>query len=190
VPKEEKDKKEAILSAMLELIAERGFHDAPMSLLAKRSGASAGIIYHYFPSKDDLIHALYVRVKAEKRIAILSGYSEKMPNREAFILAWMNAYHFYRTHLRETKFLDQYLNSPYCNSETPEEEEASDPVIMRFRKMSLPKKKGGLMKDLPAEAINSFSFGLAATLAKAEKNFSAATLKTIAETAWAAIAED
>jgi TetR/AcrR family transcriptional regulator, repressor of fatR-cypB operon len=31
-----KDKREAILQAMLELVAERGFHDAPMSLVAKR----------------------------------------------------------------------------------------------------------------------------------------------------------
>lgn len=57
------DKRETILEAMLDLIVERGFHDAPMSLLAKRSGASAGVIYHYFPSKDDLIHAVYLRVR-------------------------------------------------------------------------------------------------------------------------------
>jgi AcrR family transcriptional regulator len=54
-----RDKREAILEAMLDLIVERGFHDAPMSVLAKRSGASPGVIYHYFPSKDDLIHAVY-----------------------------------------------------------------------------------------------------------------------------------
>ena len=60
------DKREAILEAMLDLIVERGFHDAPMSVLAKRSGASAGVIYHYFPSKDELIRAVYERVKAVK----------------------------------------------------------------------------------------------------------------------------
>jgi TetR/AcrR family transcriptional regulator, repressor of fatR-cypB operon len=38
-----KDKREAILQAMLELVAERGFHDAPMSLVAKRANTSAGI---------------------------------------------------------------------------------------------------------------------------------------------------
>ena len=60
-----KDKREAILQAMLELVAERGFHDAPMSLVAQRAGTSAGIIYHYFPSKDELIRALYLHVKAK-----------------------------------------------------------------------------------------------------------------------------
>jgi len=42
-----KDKEEAILEAMLDLVGEHGFHNAPMSLLAKRSGASVDVIYHY-----------------------------------------------------------------------------------------------------------------------------------------------
>jgi AcrR family transcriptional regulator len=69
------DKKEAILEAMLDLVVERGFHNAPMSLLAKRSGASPGVMYHYFPSKEALIHALYLRVKSAKRQGLLKGYS-------------------------------------------------------------------------------------------------------------------
>ncbi len=38
-----KDKEEAILEAMLDLVGERGFHNAPMSLLAERSGASVDV---------------------------------------------------------------------------------------------------------------------------------------------------
>jgi TetR/AcrR family transcriptional regulator, repressor of fatR-cypB operon len=34
------DKRTAILDAMLDLVVERGFHAAPMSTLAKKSGAS------------------------------------------------------------------------------------------------------------------------------------------------------
>ena len=42
-----KKDKGAILEAMLDLVGERGFRNAPMRLLAKRSGANAGVIYHY-----------------------------------------------------------------------------------------------------------------------------------------------
>lgn len=184
------DKKDAILEAMLDLIVERGLHDAPMSVLAKRSGASPGVIYHYFPSKDDLIHAVYLRVSAVKRDAILSGYAETMEPREAFLLVWRNAYRFYRTHLRETRFLDQYLNSPYCKPASTVEMSAVDPATARFLRLSRPKRQGGVLKDLPAEAIHSLSFGLAASLAKAEKNFSKAVLLKVAETVWEAIAAD
>src|ERR1700757_2618763 len=86
------DKKEAILNAMLDLVVERGLHDAPMSAVADRSGASPGVIYHYFPSKDDLIRSLYKRVAATKRAALLEGYSEEIPPREALLKIWLNAY--------------------------------------------------------------------------------------------------
>jgi AcrR family transcriptional regulator len=183
------DKREAILKAMLDLIVERGFHDAPMSVLAKRSGASPGVIYHYFPSKDDLIRAVYERVASIKHDVFFEGYSEKMPPREALLRIWLNAYRFYRTHLRETRFLDQYLNSPYCKADLGTAEHAP-PETARIQKLVRPRRKGGILKDLPPEAIESMTLGLAASLAKAPKGFSAATLQNIAETVWQAIADE
>ena len=101
-----RDKREAILKAMLDLVAERGFHNAPMSVLAKRSGASPGVIYHYFPSKDDLIHAVYERVASIKHEVFFEGVSASDSPREALLRVWLNAYRFYRIdplaeHLRE-----------------------------------------------------------------------------------------
>jgi AcrR family transcriptional regulator len=183
------DKREAILKAMLDLVVERGFHDAPMSVLARRSGASPGVIYHYFPSKDDLIRAVYERVKSTKHDAFFADYDETLPPREALLRIWLNAYRFYRTHRKETRFLDQYLNSPYCRVSAGEEEpiDAASEQILKWLR---PKKKGGILKDLPPEAIDSLTLGLAASLAKSPRNFSAATLRHIAETVWQAVAEE
>ncbi|UWZ81966.1 TetR/AcrR family transcriptional regulator [Occallatibacter riparius] len=183
----EPSRREEILEAMLDLVVEQGLQ-APMSALAKRSRASPGVIYHYFPSKDELIRAIYQRVRASKRDILLEGVRAEMPPREALLLVWLNAYRFYRTHLRETRFLDQYLNSPYCSPAGDAEEADSDfaPIL----KLLQPKKKGGVMKDLPQEAVTSLTLGLAADLAKAPRAFSKATLMRIAETVWAAVAEE
>ena len=40
---QKKDKEEAVLEAMLDLVGKRGFHNAPMSRLAKRFGASVDV---------------------------------------------------------------------------------------------------------------------------------------------------
>jgi len=61
VPKPKPSKRDAILDAMLDIVVERGFHDAPMSLVAERSGASTGVIYHHFASKEKIIQVLSVR---------------------------------------------------------------------------------------------------------------------------------
>src|ERR1700761_8456752 len=95
------DKKEAILDAMLDLVVKRGFHDAPMSVLAKKSGASPGVIYHYFPSKDALIRAVFERGESVKHKAFFRGYSDRMSARDALLQMWLNAYDFYRAHPKE-----------------------------------------------------------------------------------------
>jgi TetR/AcrR family transcriptional regulator, repressor of fatR-cypB operon len=69
IGRQTKDKREAILQTALALFATNGFQHTPMSLIVKHSGASAGIIYHYFTSKDELMQALYKCVKSISHIS-------------------------------------------------------------------------------------------------------------------------
>ena len=185
-----KDKREAILQAMLKLVAERGFHDAPMSLVAKRAGTSAGIIYHYFSSKDELIGALYLHVKAKMGRFLIEGEVIGMPAEQAFKKVWMNAYHFYRTHQQEMKFLDQFENSPYCGG-SPEIEALveQDQNIALLLNLFRPRSAGGSLKDLPREAISELTIGVAARLAKRAKPLKANVLEEIASSCWKAVTE-
>jgi TetR/AcrR family transcriptional regulator, repressor of fatR-cypB operon len=183
-----KDKREAILQAMLELVAERGFHDAPMSLVARRAGTSAGIIYHYFPSKDELIRALYLHVKAKMGRFLIEGQVVDMPAEQAFKRVWMNAYRFYRTHQQEVKFLDQYENSPYCGG-SPEMEALvqQDQNIALLLNLFRPRSAGGPLKDLPREAVAELTLGVAARLAKRAKPLKTKALEEIAAACWKAV---
>jgi TetR/AcrR family transcriptional regulator, repressor of fatR-cypB operon len=183
-----KDKREAILQAMLELVAERGFHDAPMSLVARRAGTSAGIIYHYFPSKDELIRALYLHVKAKMGRFLIEGQVVDMPAEQAFKRVWMNAYRFYRTHQQEVKFLDQYENSPYCGG-SPEMEALvqQDQNIALLMNLFRPRSAGGPLKDLPREAVAELTLGVAARLAKRAKPLKTKALEEIAAACWKAV---
>lgn len=56
-----KEKEEAIFTAALKTIKEKGFHRARMSDVAERAGISYGLVYHYFESKEDLFDALLNR---------------------------------------------------------------------------------------------------------------------------------
>jgi AcrR family transcriptional regulator len=182
------DKRDAILNAMLDLVVERGFHNAPMSVLAKKAGVSAGIIYHYFPSKEDLIAAVYQRVRSIKRAALLDGYPGHRDPKEALIQVWMNAYRFYRDHPKETRFLDQYESSPFACIPGPERD--SDPIQSEIQKRFRSRKRGGMLNDLPPEVVQELTFGLALRLAKKPKTLSRPALKAVAEKIWRAISED
>jgi len=51
-------RREAILDAAARLFAARGFSGASMADLAKSCGTSKSLVYHYFPSKDDVLYAV------------------------------------------------------------------------------------------------------------------------------------
>ena len=79
------DKREEIVKASLELIAEQGFHGAPMALIAERAGVGAGTIYRYFENKDVLITELYQELEQRIYPVIQEGYAPERPIRERYI---------------------------------------------------------------------------------------------------------
>ncbi|HEY9239196.1 MAG TPA: TetR/AcrR family transcriptional regulator [Burkholderiaceae bacterium] len=52
------DKKKLILAKAAKLIAGKGFDVATMMDVAKACGASKSHLYHYFPSKEELLYAI------------------------------------------------------------------------------------------------------------------------------------
>lgn len=175
-------KRDAILNAMLDVVVEHGFHEAPMSLISERAGASAGVIYHHFASKDEIIQALYERVRALKRASILDGYSPEMDAKDALIHVWTNTYNFYRKHLREIRFLDQYETAGFiCRPDTKNQ---SDKQQIEFERRFTNKSKGGVLNELPHEVLLELTLGLAARLAKQPRRLPPDLLRTIAEKVW------
>jgi len=49
------EKYQRILDAAVEVIAERGYFNSPVSAIARRAGVADGTIYLYFKSKDDVL---------------------------------------------------------------------------------------------------------------------------------------
>ena len=49
------EKYQRILDAAVEVIAERGYFNSPISAIARRAGVADGTIYLYFKSKDDVL---------------------------------------------------------------------------------------------------------------------------------------
>jgi AcrR family transcriptional regulator len=157
------DKRAAILDATLQLVSERGFHDAPMSLIAKEAGVSAGIIYHYFENKDELIKDLFCALKEECGRAISAGYEASMPLWEQFRLLWVNAVQYFLQHPKEAAFIEQFANSPYY---TPEMEAACMVYYEPVFQFAARARRELVIKDLPDQVLYALTLEVAISLAQ------------------------
>jgi TetR/AcrR family transcriptional regulator, fatty acid metabolism regulator protein len=59
--KQRQEREALILQVAEEVLLERGYHETSMDEIASRVGIAKGTVYLHFPSKDDLIVAIFTR---------------------------------------------------------------------------------------------------------------------------------
>ncbi len=156
------DKQSAILNTALKLLVKNGFHNTPMSLIAKEAGVSAGIIYHYFESKDDLIHQLYHEIEVKLSQTLLDQKAEQLEGIALLRQIWLNAYAYYVAHPNETLFLEQYKNSPFYKHWEGSSDETG---LLLSRKIEQAITEAKIV-ELPLIVLYSLTLGVAMALAK------------------------
>lgn len=107
------DKRDEIVRAALELIAEHGFHAAPMAMIAERAGVGAGTIYRYFENKDVLIFELYRELEEKMYPFLLAGYDLQHTIRGRFVHLGTTLLHYFMDCPLDFRYLEQFHNSPY-----------------------------------------------------------------------------
>lgn len=110
-----------LLKATLHLINNNGFHDAPMSKIAKTAEMSPATIYIYFENKQDLINQLYLEMKAAFSTHAFENYSEELCVKESFKKIWFNIANFKLNQVEESNFLSQCDNTPIIDDEIKRE---------------------------------------------------------------------
>jgi len=107
------DKRDEIVHAALELIAEHGFHGAPMAMIAERAGVGAGTIYRYFENKDVLINELYRVIEIKLFPCLLDGYEDQQTIRGRFVHLSTALLRYFIACPLDFRYLEQFFNSPY-----------------------------------------------------------------------------
>lgn len=160
------DRQTIILDATLDLAAERGLLGTTISQIAKRAEASPGIIYHYFESKEALIHALHQKVEQAFLAALLDNVDLSQPWRPRMTAIWLNAFHYFVAHPRQTLFLEQYKNSAfYSNSDwTTNSDEALQQLIATIEA----DMQTGEIRAMSFYVLYAMTVGVAISLAKLE----------------------
>ncbi|MCX5841805.1 MAG: TetR/AcrR family transcriptional regulator [Deltaproteobacteria bacterium] len=152
------DKRDEIMKAALELIAEHGFR-APMAKIAEKAGVGAGTIYRYFESKDVLITELHRELEEKISTTLLEGYPVERPLRERFLYLIRELLRYFIAHPLHFRYMEQYFNSPYGISLHRDRllgKSGNQDIVMEiFREGSSQQ----ILKDLPVVVLFSLAFG-------------------------------
>lgn len=156
------DKRDEIVRAALELIAEHGFHGAPMAMVAERAGVGAGTIYRYFENKDVLITELYREVEGNIYTVLLEGYPTEKPIRERFLHLGKTLLRYFIETPLEFRYLEQFHNSPYgvaCRRDKILGNKGTTNGCDIFRELFEEGVSQQIMKDFPLVILFALAFG-------------------------------
>ncbi len=109
------DKQRDILDTALKLFVENGFHATPTSMIAKEAGVANGTLFHYYPTKDELIVALYTEIKKDLAFCIFSSEVEGEAPKDKWKRHYTTAIEWGVEHPLEFRFAQQFANSPYVS---------------------------------------------------------------------------
>ena len=91
----EERRRQDLVEATLDCVAERGLQGATLRAIALRAGVTAGLIRHYFPSKEDLLQAAYAtlvgRMTEQAKAALAMDGATPRQRLAAFVAANLEA---------------------------------------------------------------------------------------------------
>jgi TetR/AcrR family transcriptional regulator, fatty acid metabolism regulator protein len=76
------DRRRAILDAAVRVFARQGFHACRVSDIADEAGVAYGLLYHYFPSKEEVLNTLFLERWGVMLETIREVDREQIPVRE------------------------------------------------------------------------------------------------------------
>jgi AcrR family transcriptional regulator len=112
------DKRDAIMSAALELFVERGFFGTAVPEIADKAGVGAGTIYRYFESKEALVNALYRQEKQRFAERVITDFPTTPIARELFRTMWMRMAKFAVENPKPFIFLELHHHASYLDVES------------------------------------------------------------------------
>lgn len=147
-------KRKALIDATIDLVNNNGFHATPMAKIAKMAGVSAGTIYLYFESKQDLVNQVYLEVKSAFTSYAFRNYSADMPVEDGFKVIWKNIAEFKLKEVEEAFFLSQCDNTPIIDEPGRREGlKHLQPLLDLWEKG----KTEGLIKEVSPYSLYAFS---------------------------------
>jgi AcrR family transcriptional regulator len=105
------DKRERLLASALKLFAANGVQNTSTAAIAKEAGTAAGTLFLYFPTKQDLIHDLVLKISQEQSESINARLDPSSTAREMFLTIWNGSIRWFQENRDAYLYIQQVRDS-------------------------------------------------------------------------------
>ncbi len=187
-----RDNREAILVAALALSSEKGLDAVSTAEVCRAAGVSNGTMFHFFPTKDALAAALYLRALESYQGAIVAGLERARSARAGVRSLVLEHLRWILAHPEQARFLHEERGDagPTLQREIAARNEV---FFNRVSEWLRPHVARGTLRKVPVDVLVALVFGPIQTITRTWlRGGDAARLRAVApmlaDAAWAALA--
>ena len=149
------EKRARFLSSALKLFVADGVKNTSTNAIAKDAGTATGTLFLYFPTKQDLIHELVLKIGKDQSVYIKSMLTPSLSVRETFFTIWNGSVRWFLENPEAYQYIRQVRDSGLIAEEVVRESEKFfvyyyDAIEAGFAE--------GCIKPYPIELIGSMLY--------------------------------
>ena len=149
------DKREKFLSAALKLFVTHGVQNTSTAAIAKEAGTAAGTLFLYFPTKQDLINELVLKISNDQSEYMKTLFNPALPVRDTFFTIWQGCIHWFLEHMDAFEYTRQVRDPGIVDEAIVTESGKSFVYFYDAIQKGLDE---GALKPYPLEVIGEFLY--------------------------------
>ncbi|KAF1077517.1 TetR/AcrR family transcriptional regulator [Methanogenium sp. MK-MG] len=114
-------KRKALMEAAVDLFSTQGFHATPTQQISDRAGVSAGTLFRYFRTKEELIDSLHTSIHRALADAVDEAIRPETPVEDQIKNVKRQVLHWMFENPKKTLFFEQFASSPNITKKAQKE---------------------------------------------------------------------
>jgi AcrR family transcriptional regulator len=148
-------KRENFLNAALKLFVANGVQNTSTAAIAKEAGTAAGTLFLYFPTKQDLINELVLKIGRDQSEYTKILLDPALSARDTFFAIWNGSIRWFLKNLDAYEFNQQVRDTGWVEESTVRE---SGKLFAYFYDAIQKGLHEGAIKPYPVEVIGGFLY--------------------------------
>lgn len=149
------DKRESFLDAALRLFVANGVQSTSTAAIAKEAGTASGTLFLYFPTKQDLIDELLLKIAREQADHTTALLKPSLSVRETFFTIWSSSIRWFLENMEAYQYVQQVRDTALVKQAVVQESNK----FFEYYYQAIQKGLGeGAIKPYPAEVIGGFLY--------------------------------